>query len=303
MNVFFSQHLLAAKSALRRLLATPLSSLLSLLVIGVALALPSAGWLALDNLSNITGKFSGVQQISLFMQLDSGAKERAEIERRLTETNLKSWRFVAKDDALKQLQAAEEMREILTSLATNPLPDAFIIEPTDSHVEALTELSQTFSSWPAVAQVQLDSAWIKRLNAFIRISQLAVSLLAGLFSIALVVVTFNTIRLQILAQATEIEVATLIGATDAFIQRPYQYFGALQGAFGGLFAALLVSLGGMLLNAPIDELAQLYHSQFIAHGLSSNNIAALAAVGATLGWLGAQLSVSLHLRIKPKHQR
>jgi len=296
MNIFFAPHLAAVLNALRRLVASPLNTLLSLLVIGIALALPSAGWVVLDNLRDITGSASGVQQISLFMSIEASKKDVGEIESRLREEKPGSWRFVAKDEALKRLQSSEGMSEIVASLPKNPLPDAFIIEPNDSQPESLERLAKTFSGWPKVAHVQLDSAWVKRFDVFLRIGKLAITLLAGLFAAALVAVTFNTIRLQILAQAAEIEVAKLIGATDAFIRRPFHYFGALQGALGGLFAALLVMLGSLLLVEPVGELVTLYGGSFVLRGLSPTGIAALAGIGAALGWLGAQLSVAIHLR-------
>ena len=295
MSRYLAQHLAALQGALRRLAATPLNAVLSLLVIGVALALPSAGWLIIDNLGAVTGSASGVQQISIFMAIDASKKEVGEIESRLTAAKPGNWRLVSRDDALKQLQAAEGMAEIVASLPRNPLPDAFVVEPADTRPAAMEELAQTFAHWPKVAHVQLDSAWVKRFDALLRIGRLAVNLLGGLFAGALIAVTFNTIRLQILAQAAEIEVAKLIGATHAFIRRPFQYFGALQGALGGLFAALLVALGGRLLAAPVGELVALYGGEFVLHGLTAANVAVLAACGAVLGWLGAQLSVSLHL--------
>ena len=153
-----------------------------------------------------------------------------------------------------------------------------------------------FKGWPGVAHVQLDSAWSRRLDAFLRIGRLAVTLLAGLFAGALVAVTFNTIRLQILAQAAEIEVSRLIGATDAFIRRPFHYFGALQGALGGLFALLLVAGIGWALTAPAGELLALYGAAFAPHGPSPAQAGAVVGIGAALGWLGAQISVAIHLR-------
>ncbi len=295
MNTFLTQHLAAQRDALRRLAASPLNTLLSLMVIGIALALPSAGWVVLDNLRNITGSASGVQQISVFMAADAGKKDVSEIESRLREADPGRWYFVSRDEALKRLQSSEDMAEIIASLPKNPLPDAFVVEPANTRPEALEQLAKTFSAWPKVAHVQLDSAWVKRFDAFLRIGKLAITLLAGLFASALVGVTFNTIRLQILAQSAEIEVAKLIGATDAFIRRPFQYFGALQGALGGLFAALLVTLGSLLLTVPVGELVTLYGGNFVLHGLTSTNIATLAVIGAVLGWLGAQLSVAMHL--------
>jgi len=188
------------------------------------------------------------------------------------------------------------MAEIIASLPRNPLPDAFVVEPVNTQPESLEQLAKTFSAWPKVAHVQLDSAWVKRFDTFLRIGKLSITLLATLFAAALVAVTFNTIRLQILSQSSEIEVVKLIGATDAFIRRPFQYFGALQGALGGLFAALLVSLSGLLLSDPMGELVALYGGNYALHGLSSGSIALLIALGAVLGWLGARLSVAIHLR-------
>jgi cell division transport system permease protein len=296
MSTWLNQHFAALYDALRRLVVSPLNTALSLLVIGIALTLPTAGWVVLDNLREVTRGTSSVQQISIFMTLDAGKREIAEIEARLRETKSGHWRFIARDEALKRLKNTEGMAEIVASLPRNPLPDAFVVEPDDAQPEAQERLAKTFAGWPKVAHVQLDSAWVKRFDAFLRISKLVVTLLAGLFAGALVVATFNTIRLQILAHAAEIEVARLIGATDAFISRPFHYFGALQGTLGGLLAALLVAAGVHLLATPVAELAALYGGNFVLHGLTAGNIGLLAATGALLGWLGAKISVFIHLR-------
>jgi cell division transport system permease protein len=296
MSTWFAQHLAALLDALRRLAASPLNTFLSLLVIGIALTLPTAGWVVLDNLREVTRGASSVQQISIFLTLDAGKREISDIETRLRDGKAGTWRFIAKDDALKRLQNSEGMAEIIASLPKNPLPDAFVVEPADVQPEALERLAKTFAGWPKVAHVQLDSAWVKRFDAFLRIGKLVVTLLTGLFAGTLIAVTFNTIRLQILAQGAEIEVARLIGATDAFISRPFQYFGALQGMLGGLLAALLVAAGGRLLAVPVADLAVLYGGSFSLHGLSIGETALLAVAGGLLGWLGAQISVSIHLR-------
>ncbi len=296
MSAFLILHWNALRDALRRFVTSPLNSLLSLLVIGIALALPSAGWLLLDNLKGIAGNASGVRQISLFMALDANRKDLDEIESRLRELNADEWRFVSREDALEHLKSSAGMEEIIASLPRNPLPHAFVFEAGRASPTDLEQLAKNFSGWPKVDHVQLDSSWVRRLDAFLRIGQLSVVLLGGLLAGALVTITFNTIRLQILGQAAEIEVARLIGATDAFIRRPFQYFGALQGALGGLFAASLVVTAGRLLAEPVGELLALYGSSFVPRGLSLEDVAALTAIGAVLGWVGAQISVSIHLR-------
>ena len=296
MQAWFSQHRAALGSALRRLGASPLNTLLSLLVIGIALTLPGFGYVILDNLRDLGQSASGVQQISVFMQLEAGKKDVGEIESRLRQTASGKWRFVPKEEALKRMQASEGMAEIVASLPRNPLPDAFIIEPTNTDPQALEVLKKELSSWPKVAHVQLDSAWVKRFDAFLKLGKLALTLLAGLFAAGLVAVTFTTIRLQVMAQAAEIEVARMIGATDAFIRRPFYYFGALQGALGGLLAAGLVIGGFRLLAGPVADLAVLYGGSFALRVPAALEIGVLTSAGALLGWLGAQLSVSLSLR-------
>jgi cell division transport system permease protein len=295
-SAWFSQHSAALASAFRRLWSTPLNTLLSLLVIGIALTLPGFGYVLLDNLRDLGRNASGVQQISLFMSLDASKKDVGDIEGKLRAAATGKWRFVPKEDALKRMQKSEGMAEIVASLPRNPLPDAFIVEPSNTEPEALEILRKEISGWPKVAHVQLDSAWVKRFDAFLKLGKLALWMLAGIFAAGLVAVTFNTIRLQVMAQAAEIEVARMIGATDAFIRRPFYYFGALQGALGGLLAAALVIGALRLLAGPVGELAALYGGTFSLHAPSPVEVAALAGAGALLGWLGAQLSVSLSLR-------
>ncbi len=296
MNAWLAQHQAALASAFQRLWATPLNTLLSLLVIGIALTLPGAGYLLLDNLRDLGRNASGVQQISLFMNLEASKKDVGDIEARLRSAASGRWKFVSKEEALKRMQKSEGMAEIVASLPRNPLPDAFIVEPTNSEPEALEILRKEIAGWPKVAHVQLDSAWVKRFDAFLKLGKLALWMLAGIFAAGLVAVTFNTIRLQVMAQALEIEVARMIGATDAFIRRPFYYFGALQGALGGLLAAALLVGGLALLAGPVADLTALYGGSFSLRAPGVSEVAGLAAVGAFLGWLGAQLSVSLSLR-------
>jgi cell division transport system permease protein len=296
MQAWLVQNRAALASALRRLGAAPLGTALSLLVISIALTLPALGWVLLDNLGKIGRDATGVQQISIFLDPAAGKKEVAEIENRLRQAGGARWRYVPRDEALRRLQENEGMAEIVGSLPRNPLPDAFIVEPSNADPLALEVLRKELAGWPQVAHVQLDSAWVKRFDAFLRLGRLVLWILAGIFAAGLVAATFNTIRLQVLAQAAEIEVARMIGATDGFIRRPFHYFGALQGALGGLLAGGLVLAIVHLLSGPAAELGALYGSDFILHGPGLLEFAVLGGAGGLLGWIGARLSVSLSLR-------
>lgn len=296
MNAWLTQHRAAFVQAVRRLAGNPFNTLLSLFAIGIAMTLPAFGYIVLDNLRSLGHSASGGQQISVFMAQDASTAQVDEIRQRLQQLPGVNTRFVPRAEALERLQAKQDLADIVASLPRNPLPDAFIVEPTDISPAALDTLRNEIADWPKVAHVQLDTAWVKRFDAFLRLGKLALTLLAALFAIGLIAVTFNTIRLQVMAKAAEIEVARMIGATDAFIRRPFYYFGALQGALGGLIAAALVFTALAQLAAPVSELAALYGGDYRLRAPTSIEVAILTGLGAFLGWIGAQLSVSLSLR-------
>ncbi len=187
------------------------------------------------------------------------------------------------------------LSDVIASLGRNPLPDGFIIDAKDNTAATLEKLRAEFKAWPKVEHVQLDSAWAKRLDATLQLGRLIVLTLAALLAFALVAVTFNTIRLQILTQRAEIEVAKLIGATNPFIRRPFLYYGAVLGLAGGITGWGIVWGGLWLLNDRLGSLTQLYGASFTLRHLSLPDAASLCGFSAALGWLGAWLSASRNL--------
>jgi cell division transport system permease protein len=118
---------------------------------------------------------------------------------------------------------------------------------------------------------------------------------AGVLALAVVLVVGNTIRLQIQGRRAEIEVAKLVGATDAFVRRPFLYRGLWYGLGGALVAWLVVAAGLALLAGPVDRLAALYFSGFELRGLTTRQVAGLALAGAGLGLGGSWVAVGRHL--------
>ena len=288
-------HLRAIGHALGRLAGQPLGTLLSALVVGIALSLPGGGYLLLDNVSSLVRGVSGTPEISVFLAVDAGAPDVAAIEQRLkAEPGLASYRFVPRDEGLRQLEAAG-LGDVLGGLKSNPLPDAFVIAPRGEDPAVFAELAARMQAWPKVAHVQLDSAWVERLHALLGLGRSAVLILAGLLGFALIIVTFNTIRLQILTQRQEIAVSRLLGATDPFIRRPFYWFGGLQGMLGGLVALGTIWLGVQALGQPVARLAETYGAVFQLSGPDWRAALAIVAFAALLGWLGAVISVRRHL--------
>ena len=297
MKGWLLHHKQASSQALRRLAGTPLNTLLGALVLGIALALPAAGEMLLANFLRLAQRVAATPQISVFMALDAAKKEIAEVESRLRKHPLtREVRLVQREDTLKRFKENEGLAEVLESLPRNPFPDAVVVVPRDESPAALEAMRAEFAKYPRVEHVQLDSAWVKKLDALLRLARLAVSLLAAVLGVALVAVTFNTIRLQILTQQEEIEVSRLLGATDAFIRRPFYYFGALQGLAGGLVAWSAVLIATLLLRGPVADLAALYGIEFSLHILPLADSLLLFGLAALLGWAGAWLSLTRHLR-------
>lgn len=296
MRAWLAQHRRALGLALRRLADSPLNTLLSVLAIGVALALPAGGQMLLSNAVKLARNVAPTPQVSLFMALEADAKALADIEARLKRhEGVKSHEFVAKDKTLDRMKAAQGLGEVIEALPRNPFPDAFVIAPRDESPEAMEKLAAEIRKWPRVEHVQLDSAWVRRLDALLRLGHTGVLLLAALLGVGLVAITFNTIRLQVLTHRAEVEVSRLLGATDAFVRRPFFYFGALQGLLGG-GAAWLIVLGAVaLLGTPLGDLAKLYSLEFVLNALDLRDTLALLGLSAFLGWAGAALSLRQHM--------
>lgn len=296
------EHLRVLRFTLRQLLLTPNASLLNITIIGIALSLPVGGYVLLKSVQSLGTQIAGTPQISIFLAAGTGPGDLDRIGERLKQhAAVKRIEFVPRETALKKLQQSTGLSDIIGGLSQNPLPDAFIIYPADGKVATLEKLRDEFKTWQRVEHVQLDSAWVHKLEALLDFGRMAVVILAALLSFALVAITFNTIRLQILTRREEIEVAKLIGATDAFIRRPFLYFGLAQGLLGGAAAWLLISASLLLLNHTLATLAQLYASDFSLQGLSVADSLSLLGFSAYLGWLGAWFSVSQHLwQIEPR---
>jgi cell division transport system permease protein len=297
MRIWLRHHRQAFAQSVAKLLAHKPAALLNALVIGVALALPAGGYALLANLVSVTRTFVVQPQLSLFLRLETTIAEAEAMAARFkADARIGAVRFVPRDEALQGLRAAEGWVDVVKALGQNPLPDAFVVRAQDATPEALEALAHDLRKVTGVAHVQVDSVWARRLAAITAAGRVATGLLGTLLAVGLVAVTFNTIRLQILTHAEEIEVSRLIGATDSFIARPFYYLGVLQGVAGGLAALAILWLGLAVLNVGVQDLADSYGSSFRLAYLSAPDALGLIGFAGFLGWLGSNLSVSIYLR-------
>jgi cell division transport system permease protein len=297
MRTWLGGHRSAFVLACRRLAAAPVNSLLSALAIGVTLALPAGGEMLLTNVAAVVAQLPAPARISVFMATPPDQRASTELEGRLRQhAAIKSVRFIGHQETLARMRGREDLADVLAILPANPFPDAFIIEPRNEGAQAIEALAGDLRRMRAIEHVQLDSGWVRRLDAAMRLARMLVLALSVLLAIGLVAITFNTIRLQVLGGRNEIEVCRLLGATDIYVARPFRYFGLLQALAGGSIALLLATAAGWWLRAPAADLASAYGLVVELQPLSLTEATSLLAASAALGWLGAALSVRQHLR-------
>jgi cell division transport system permease protein len=301
MTHWFRQHRYALAAALVHLRRSPGGFLFNILVVAIALALPFMGVTLLDNVRPMSETLSVDPEISVFLKQDTPREQAEGLAVSLRQTVKDKQAkiiFTPREKALDNLKDKNGLADVLATLGDNPLPDSYVLKldafrnaKAGGDVDALAEQIRQL---PGVDTVQVDSAWVKRLAALLNILRLALLLLAATLGTVVVAVIFNTIRLQVLTQREEILVSKLIGATDSFIHRPFYYTGALLGVCAGGVALGAVALALGPLNTAIAEFARLYASEFQLAPLPPLAVAALLALSAGLGLIGARLSVKRH---------
>jgi cell division transport system permease protein len=299
-----TRHLQALFGALGRLVRTPLATLLTLIVIAVALALPAGLALIVNNLRIATGDLGSAIDFTVHFkpgtplervrQLAQNARERPGVDSVTVRTA---------DEALAEFREASGFGDALAALADNPLPHHLIVRPAQpaSGPAEVESLRRYFTAFPEVDIVQLDLEWVRRLHTLLDLLRRALWVVVSVLGLGVLAVIGNTIRLEIQHRRPEIEVTKLVGGSNAFVRRPFLYTGMFYGVGGALLAALIVMGGMAYLGQAVSELSAQYGGRFVMTGLGGRGLGVLVAAGAALGWFGALISTGRHLRrIEPR---
>ncbi|ARD20562.1 permease-like cell division protein FtsX [Shewanella japonica] len=297
--MFFVRHIQQAMASIGELWRNPISSVMTMAVLGVSLSLPAALQVLVKNAENITQSWNNAAEISLF--INEGRSEQSVqslISRIKVYAEVDVVDYINRDQALEEFQRLSGFGEALSYLDSNPLPAVVVVTPLARHSspEGARQLLAKLEQEPEVSFGRLDIEWLERLQAMVRLIERTVLAIAALLVLAVVLVIGNTIRLAIMNRRTEIEVMKLVGATEAFIQRPFLYTGIWYGVIGGVLAWIIINLLVWYLDSALAELLGLYGSQLQIQSLSVAELVKLVLLASFLGWLGSYLSVRQHLR-------
>lgn len=298
-KAYGEHHVQALMHSLGRLARNPVSSAMTAAVIGIALALPTGVHVVLKNIQAVSADWENAAQISLFLRKNLREERVQKVIGELKAMpEIAVVKYVSPAEALEEFQQMSGFGDALTALQQNPLPAVLIVQPgLEASAPAVVEgLLHRLRAHPDVELAQLDMEWVKRLHAMMEIAKRGVAVLASVLALAVLLIVGNTIRLAIQNRRDEIEVQKLIGATDAFIRRPFLYSGLWHGLLGALIAWLLVNVSLWVLGAPVERLSSLYDSRFQLDGLGLAATLYLLLFGILLGLIGAWLAVDRHLR-------
>nr|WP_282448525.1 permease-like cell division protein FtsX [Marinobacter goseongensis] len=295
---YLVHHRKVARDSAERLWRTPVASMMTWTVMGVALALPVALLLLLTSLQGVSAGWESSARITAYLSesatLDDARALQAEAQ---ADSRVLEVELIDKDQALAEFRASSGLDDALDYLEGNPLPHTLLVTPDEASRTAggVETLVTRLQGMNGVDRVQVDLGWLQRLNAMTDLLARAVWALALLLAAAVVLVIGNTVRLSIENRRDEILVAKLVGGTDAFVRRPFLYTGAWFGLGGGVVAWVLLQLSLWWLSGPVERLAGLYRSDFSLNGLTFDGALALLIVAMLLGWLGAWVAVKRHL--------
>lgn len=290
-------HTQEAVSSLRRMSTTPVATLLSIMVIAIALALPLGLAKLLDDARGMVGNWKGNAQISLYLKKDLPAAEQTALQQQVQgKAGVGRVELITPAQALADFKASSGYGEAVDLLGSNPLPAVLVVYPVNNNPKQAETLKASLTSLPGVDTAELDMAWVERLSAILEVGNRLLIALGAALALAVLLVVGNTIRLSIESRRDEIRIVKLLGASNAFVRRPFLYMGFWSGLFGGIIALLAVALFIAWLNQPVSELARLYSSQFRLSGLGLANVLTLLAFSTALGLIGAAVAVARHLR-------
>jgi cell division transport system permease protein len=301
-SAWINHHRKVAIESLSSLLSEWVTSLMTWLVIGIALALPIILYVMLVNIGELGRDWDGSPRISLYLQQNVPESEALALRQIiLKRSDIDTALFISSDDALVEFKAFSGFGDVLNTLDTNPLPAVIEIKPSSDELGQLRVLVISLEEYDLVESVSFDLEWVERLFAMLQFGERLVVSLGFVLALGVLLVIGNTIRLAIENRRSEIEIVKLVGGTDRFVRRPFLYLGFWYGAGGALVAWLLLQGSLLFLSAPVEILAQSYRDDFALSGLSVQDSLVILLGGSGLGVLGAIVAVRRHLReIEPQ---
>jgi cell division transport system permease protein len=293
---WYRHHILCAKDAILGLIKQPISSALTWLVIAIALLLPTLFYIALQAVNEQTIAWQEGGQITLYLTDDSIDTDHLALTNELSERP-----EISQATYISKIEAWESFRSILSlesalELDENPLPASIVLVPAEQDMSDLEALIITLRDLPEVEDIQIDLEWIERLNQVLNLFKSIVEMLSVVLAVAVLLIVGNTIRLSIESRKSEIQIIKLLGATDAYVRRPFLYLGFWYGMTGGIAAWVLLSIISFNFQGQLATFLSGYGLTAPAIWLNVNELGILLLSSILVSLLGARIALWRHLK-------
>ena len=287
-------------SSLGTLLQHRVGTLMTVLVLGIAMALPLGLYVTVKNLSALDLQQDQWGAITVFLHGNTTEEQALSLAGFINQDLNAGAQAVSPEQGMEEFRQASGIGQALDMFDDNPLPWVLLVLPEPAEGEALEELVAMLDAWlqdrPEVDLVQVDFKWLQRLAGLLELGHALISVLTTMFSLAVVVVVANTIRMDVANRAEEIQVLSLVGAGNGFIRQPFLYSGLWYGLLGALLALLLFNLCLYYLRQPLELLLDAYGNVFVVQNLGGKGVILMLFAGGLLGFCGACVSVQRYLR-------
>lgn len=303
LTIWLTRHASTSVGSLGRLFRQPFSSLMIVLVIAVTLAIPASLNLVIKNARSISAGWDNALDFSVYLNRDVSESEAAGLARLIQQrADVEAVQLITATEALAEFKQQSGFGEALDHLSENPLPHTLVVRPGPANTsQSMILLQEELSNLPEADLVQVDTEWVQRFHAILDIVRQGVVIGGSLLGLAIIVIIGNTIRLDIQNRREEIEVTKLIGASNAFVRRPFLWTGFWYGLFGGLLALGMVQYGLFLLERPAARLAGLYQSGITILDMAADENLFILGIGVVLGLSGSWFAAARHMRrIEPR---
>ena len=302
-HAYLLNHAHGLFSSLGRLSRNPFTSAMTILVLAVAISLAGCFYIVVANIQQLTGNLQASNQMSLFLKEHITESAGQKLANQLAQNpNIETVKFITKTQAMEEFKANSGFGDALKALDNNPLPNVIQVLPKNvlDNRDALDVLIAEFKQLLEVDFVQVDMQWVERLQAIMLIASRGVTVVGVLLGFAVTFITGNTIRLELHNRQDEVFISKLVGATHAFIQRPFLYTGFWLGFIAGFAAWLIITIMLLILENPVEKLSTLYNNSFELLFLSFSEFILMLMIASLLAVVGSWAVLHYQIsRIRP----
>jgi cell division transport system permease protein len=265
---------------------------LSVFSLAVAFVCLGAALLVVTNLRAAEQRWSRAGRASVYLKDAASPEEVEALRGALTRVpGVTAVHYVSSGDARISFGRELEGKSDLAALPVEAFPASIELDVAQEMPDTdLADMVGKMRLLPAVDDVETYQSWTEKLGKLVRGGVAAASLLALVVFAAVLAVIGSTMRLVLQRRRTEVEVLKLVGATDAFVKKPFIIEGSVQGALGAIGAILLLGLLFFVVRGRLDsDLANMVglEPSFLPWPV----VGAMIVLGALLGAVSALTSL------------